>query len=124
LLSIEVCEPVTSNWKPPSPSVSAGGEQVRGEHDAELRRERAELEVLAAAALDRAAGPGDLGREPRQHEVVRIRRGDPRYADERALEPPLDFAVTEADILDAATARNVQIGTLDDVRVAARGGAQ
>jgi ABC-type glutathione transport system ATPase component len=37
------------------------------------------------------------------------------------LEPPLDFAVAEADIVDAGAARDVQIGTLGDVRaVAAR----
>jgi hypothetical protein len=43
------------------------------------------------------------------------------------LEPPLDFAVTEADIInasvnasvDAAAARGVQVGTLVDVRVVA-----
>jgi len=33
------------------------------------------------------------------------------------LEPPLDFAVAEADIDDATAAREVQIGTLGDVRV-------
>ena len=37
------------------------------------------------------------------------------------LEPPLDFAVAEADIVNAAAAHDVQIGTLGDVRaVAAR----
>jgi macrolide-specific efflux system membrane fusion protein len=35
------------------------------------------------------------------------------------LEPPLDFAVAEADIVDAGAARDVQIGTLGDVRVVA-----
>jgi macrolide-specific efflux system membrane fusion protein len=35
------------------------------------------------------------------------------------LEPPLDFAVAEADILDARAARDVQIGTLGDVRAVA-----
>ena len=35
----------------------------------------------------------------------------------RDLEPPLDFAVAEADIVDAAAARGVQIGTLVEVRV-------
>jgi RND family efflux transporter MFP subunit len=35
------------------------------------------------------------------------------------LEPPLDFAVAEADIVDAGAARDVQIGTLGDVRAAA-----
>lgn len=34
------------------------------------------------------------------------------------LEPPLDFAVAEADIVDRSAARGVQIGTLVDVRVA------
>ncbi|HEX3482685.1 MAG TPA: HlyD family efflux transporter periplasmic adaptor subunit [Kofleriaceae bacterium] len=33
------------------------------------------------------------------------------------LEPPLDFAVAEADILDPGAARDVQIGTLGEVRV-------
>jgi hypothetical protein len=33
------------------------------------------------------------------------------------LEPPLDFAVAEADIVDASAARGVQIGTLVDVRL-------
>jgi macrolide-specific efflux system membrane fusion protein len=33
------------------------------------------------------------------------------------LEPPLDFAVAEADIVDPGAARGVQIGTLVDVRV-------
>jgi RND family efflux transporter MFP subunit len=37
------------------------------------------------------------------------------------LEPPLDFAVAEADIEDAAAAREVQIGTLGDVRVVGPG---
>jgi RND family efflux transporter MFP subunit len=36
------------------------------------------------------------------------------------LEPPLDFAVAEADIIDAGAARDVQIGTLGDVRVVTR----
>jgi hypothetical protein len=36
------------------------------------------------------------------------------------LEPPLDFAVGEADILDANAARDVQIGTLGEVRVVDR----
>jgi len=35
------------------------------------------------------------------------------------LEPPLDFAVAEADITDAGAAPGVQIGTLGDVRVMA-----
>ena len=35
------------------------------------------------------------------------------------LEPPLDFAVAEADIVEAVAARDVQIGTLGDVRVVA-----
>lgn len=35
------------------------------------------------------------------------------------LEPPLDFAVAEADIIDAGAARDVQIGTLGDVRAVA-----
>lgn len=35
------------------------------------------------------------------------------------LEPPLDFAVAEADIVDAGAARDVQIGTLGDVRAVA-----
>jgi RND family efflux transporter MFP subunit len=35
------------------------------------------------------------------------------------LEPPLDFAVAEADILDSGAARELQIGTLGDVRVVA-----
>lgn len=35
------------------------------------------------------------------------------------LEPPLDFAVAEADIVDASAARDVQIGTLGDVRAVA-----
>jgi hypothetical protein len=35
------------------------------------------------------------------------------------LEPPLDFAVAETDIVDAAAARGVQIGTLVEVRVVA-----
>ena len=35
------------------------------------------------------------------------------------LEPPLDFAVAEADIVDAGAARDVPIGTLGDVRVVA-----
>ena len=35
------------------------------------------------------------------------------------LEPPLDFAVAEADISDAGAAHDVQIGTLGDVRVVA-----
>src|SRR5262245_55568384 len=34
------------------------------------------------------------------------------------LEPPLDFAVAEADIVDAAAARGVQIGTVVDVEIA------
>jgi multidrug efflux pump subunit AcrA (membrane-fusion protein) len=33
------------------------------------------------------------------------------------LEPPLDFAVAEADILDPNAARDVQIGTLGEVRM-------
>jgi len=33
------------------------------------------------------------------------------------LEPPLDFAVAEADLVDADAARGVQIGTLVDVRL-------
>lgn len=33
------------------------------------------------------------------------------------LEPPLDFAVAEADIVDPGAARDVQIGTLGEVRV-------
>ncbi|HEY0478346.1 MAG TPA: efflux RND transporter periplasmic adaptor subunit [Kofleriaceae bacterium] len=33
------------------------------------------------------------------------------------LEPPLDFAVAEADITDAAAAHDVQIGTLGDVHL-------
>jgi RND family efflux transporter MFP subunit len=37
------------------------------------------------------------------------------------LEPPLDFAVAEADIDDAAAAREIQIGTLGDVRVVGPG---
>ena len=36
------------------------------------------------------------------------------------LEPPLDFAVAEADIGDTGAAHDVQIGTLGDVRVVAR----
>lgn len=36
------------------------------------------------------------------------------------LEPPLDFAVAEADIVDASAARGVQIGTLVDVRLVAQ----
>ncbi|HEU4730930.1 MAG TPA: HlyD family efflux transporter periplasmic adaptor subunit, partial [Kofleriaceae bacterium] len=35
------------------------------------------------------------------------------------LELPLDFAVGEADIADMQAARDVQIGTLGDVRVVA-----
>ena len=35
------------------------------------------------------------------------------------LEPPLDFAVAEADIVEAVAARDVQFGTLGDVRVVA-----
>ena len=35
------------------------------------------------------------------------------------LEPPLDFAVGEADIIDAGAAHDVQIGTLGDVHVVA-----
>jgi RND family efflux transporter MFP subunit len=35
------------------------------------------------------------------------------------LEPPLDFAVAEADISDTGAAHGVQIGTLGDVRVVA-----
>jgi macrolide-specific efflux system membrane fusion protein len=36
------------------------------------------------------------------------------------LEPPLDFAVAEADIVDEPAAHDVQVGTLGEVRVAAR----
>jgi hypothetical protein len=39
------------------------------------------------------------------------------------LEPPLDFAVAEADIVDAGVARDVQIGTLGDVRAVASSGS-
>jgi macrolide-specific efflux system membrane fusion protein len=35
------------------------------------------------------------------------------------LEPPLDFAVSEADIVDADATRDIQIGTLGDVRAVA-----
>jgi hypothetical protein len=35
------------------------------------------------------------------------------------LEPPLDFAVAEADIRDAGAAHDLQIGTLGDIRVVA-----
>src|SRR5262249_34689152 len=55
-----------------------GREQVWREHHAELRRERAKLEVLANARQHAAGVVGDPGREPRHHEIVAIGGGGPR----------------------------------------------
>jgi macrolide-specific efflux system membrane fusion protein len=53
-------------------------------------------------------GPGGGAGQPLRARVTAV------SAD---LEPPLDFAVAEADIVDPRAARGVQIGTLVDVRV-------
>ena len=85
-----------------------------------LLRRRECLERLAGGLhfLDHHRQHPEL---PARYPRTRSSGGPSRREVSADFEPPLDFAVAEADIVDAGAAHDVQIGTLGDVRaVAAR----